>query len=33
MSDVDVDAAVKALTAFGEAAHELGEAEWTIHAS
>ena len=25
----DVDATIKALTAFGEAAHEVGEAEWT----
>ncbi|QWZ09869.1 MarR family transcriptional regulator [Nocardioides panacis] len=33
MSHVDVGAAVQALTAFGDAAHELGEAQWTVHAS
>jgi DNA-binding MarR family transcriptional regulator len=28
MAQTDVDATVKALTAFGEAAHETGEAQW-----
>jgi DNA-binding MarR family transcriptional regulator len=32
MSDGNVKAAIEALTAFGEAAHEIGEAEWTVHA-
>ena len=28
MVEADVDAAIRALTAFGEAAHEIGEAQW-----
>ena len=28
----DVGATIRALTAFGEAAHEVGEAQWTAHA-
>jgi DNA-binding MarR family transcriptional regulator len=32
MPRIDVDATVKALTAFGQAAHEAGEAEWTANA-
>jgi hypothetical protein len=32
MARTDVDATIKALTAFGEAAHEAGEAEWTTYA-
>jgi DNA-binding MarR family transcriptional regulator len=31
MPHADVDAAVRALTAFGEAAHEAGEAHWTAY--
>jgi DNA-binding MarR family transcriptional regulator len=27
----DVEATMRALTAFGEAAHEVGEAQWTAH--
>lgn len=32
MASTDVDAMIKALTAFGEAAHEAGEAEWAVYA-
>jgi hypothetical protein len=32
MSGADVEAAIAALTAFADAAHELGEAEWTPYA-
>lgn len=32
MATSDVDAAINALTAFTEAAHEIGEAEWNAHA-
>jgi DNA-binding MarR family transcriptional regulator len=31
LSQADVDAAIRALTAFGEAAHEIGEAQWTAY--
>ena len=31
-SDPDVTASIRALTAFAEAAHEIGEADWTAHA-
>jgi DNA-binding MarR family transcriptional regulator len=31
MPRTDVDTTIKALTAFGEAAHEVGEAAWTVH--
>lgn len=32
MSLVDIEETVKALTAFGEAAHEVGESQWTSYA-
>jgi DNA-binding MarR family transcriptional regulator len=32
MTGADVEAAVAALTAFADAAHELGEADWTAYA-
>jgi DNA-binding MarR family transcriptional regulator len=32
MSVADVEGSIKALTAFAQAAHEVGEAEWTAHA-
>ena len=32
MSPSQVEATIKALTAFGEAAHELGEAQWSTYA-
>jgi DNA-binding MarR family transcriptional regulator len=32
MTHTDVDAAIKALNAFSEAAHETGEAQWTAYA-
>ena len=32
MADPDVTASIRALTAFAEAAHEVGEADWTAHA-
>lgn len=32
MPPTDVNATIKALTAFGEAAHEVAEAEWTAYA-
>jgi hypothetical protein len=31
MSPDNVEAAITALTAFGEAANEVGEAQWTAH--
>jgi DNA-binding MarR family transcriptional regulator len=31
MSSTNVNAAIQALAAFGEAAHEIGEAEWSVH--
>ena len=31
MSDIDLGAMMEALTAFGDAAHEIGEAEWAAH--
>jgi DNA-binding MarR family transcriptional regulator len=32
MPRMDVDATISALTAFGDAAHEVGEAQWTAYA-
>jgi hypothetical protein len=32
MTRIDVDVTIRALTAFGNAAHEVGEAEWNVHA-
>jgi hypothetical protein len=32
MPRTDVDATISALTTFGEAAHEVGEAKWTAYA-
>ena len=32
MPRIDVDATITALTAFGDAAHEVGEAQWTAYA-
>ena len=32
MPRTDIDATISALTAFGEAAHEVGEARWTAYA-
>jgi DNA-binding MarR family transcriptional regulator len=32
MSRADVQSTIKALTAFGEAAHEIGEADWSLNA-
>jgi DNA-binding MarR family transcriptional regulator len=32
MPDPEVEASIRALTAFADAAHEVGEADWTAHA-